>query len=395
MKQETQIALIERLRAHLLAGTTAMAPDEARIPVSSYRSPERFAAEQRALFRRLPIVVAHASEVAAPGTFFTHDALGVPLLIARDREGALRAFLNVCRHRGARLVREARGEGKKAFACGYHAWTYGLDGPLVHLPHAEGFVRADCDRGLVPVGVEERGGFVWAVAAPRASLDVGSFLGPLAGELEGFGLGGHVVHRTSTVRRRFNWKLILDAFLDGAHIRQLHRGSVARFFHDNVNVADAFPPHIRSVVARKGLEDVEDAAREAARFRDLVSLTYFLFPNTVLVFHPDYVSRITVFPEGIDGTVFTHTMLVPPGEDTEERRAHWDKSWGLIHETVFEREDMAASEWIQAGLDSGANDAFTCGRHEYPIALFHAAIDQALDERGPPAEQALGTSTTA
>src|SRR5262249_27057597 len=100
MDRATEIDLIQRLLAHLHAGTTAMDADEARVPVSAYLSPARFAAEEQALFRRLPIVVGHASAVAAPGSFFTHDDLGVPILVARDREGVLRAFLNVCRHRG-------------------------------------------------------------------------------------------------------------------------------------------------------------------------------------------------------------------------------------------------------------------------------------------------------
>jgi len=378
MKRETEIAITERLFAHLDAGTTDMAPGEGRVPVSDYTSPERFAAEQRTLFRRVPIVVGHASEVAAPGSFFTHDALGVPLLVARDGAGAVRAFLNVCRHRGARVVREANGEGKKAFSCGYHAWTYALDGSLLHQPHAEGFPETPrCDRGLVPVPVAERAGLVWAVPAPRATIDLPGFLGPLADELDALALGDHVVHRTATVRRRFNWKLIIDAFLDGSHIRQLHRASVARFFHDHLNVSDPFRPHIRSAVARKGLERARGAPPEVSRFRDVVSLTYFLFPNTVLVLHPDYVSRITIFPEGVDGTAFTHTMLVPAAEATEERRAHWERSWELIHGGVFE-EDMGAAEWIQGGLGSGANETFVCGRHELPILLFHQEIEREI-----------------
>jgi phenylpropionate dioxygenase-like ring-hydroxylating dioxygenase large terminal subunit len=290
-----------------------------------------------------------------------------------------RAFLNVCRHRGARVVREERGAGKKAFACGYHSWTYGLDGALDHVPHARCFAEGvDQGRGLVPVGVEERAGFVWVLPRPRATIDVGSFLGPLAGELDGLSLGELAVHRKATVKRPFNWKLIIDAFLDGSHIQRLHRSSVARFFLDNVNLADPFPPHIRSVVARKALEQARETPREAWRLRELLSLTYFLFPNTVLVFHPDYVSAINVFPEGASHTVFTHTMLVPREDGAIEQRNHWDKSWELIHETVFEREDMAAAAWIQAGLDSGANEVFTCGRHEYPIVLFHEAIERAL-----------------
>jgi phenylpropionate dioxygenase-like ring-hydroxylating dioxygenase large terminal subunit len=376
VRRETELSLIERLLEVRESGTTAMADDESRIPVDSYRSPERFAIEQRALFRRLPIIVAHASEVASPGDFLTHDALGVPLVVARGSDGALRGFLNVCRHRGARLA-DAPCGNKKAFVCGYHGWTYGMDGKLLHIPHAEGFPREQ-DRGLVPVSVEERAGFVWIVPTAGASIDVGSFLGPLADELEGFALARDVAFRTVHVRRRFHWKLIIDAFLDGYHIKRLHRDSVYRFFLDNVNLADAFPPHVRSVVARKGLESAKTTPREEWRFRNVLSLTYFLFPNTVLVFHPDWVSRITVFPLAVDETLFTHTMIVPAETSTDDRRAHWDKTWSLIHENVFEREDMLAAEWIQSGLSSGANESFACGRFEFPIRWFHDEVERAV-----------------
>lgn len=174
MRRDTELELIERLLTMHEHGTTALAPDESTIPVDAYLSPERFEAERRTLFRATPIIVAHASEVAAPGDFLTHDALGVPLVIARASDGKLGAFLNVCRHRGARLATAESGN-KKAFVCGYHGWSYGLDGALLHIPHAEGFPRA-CDRGLVPVPVEERAGFVWVVPsrAPPGSMSASS-----------------------------------------------------------------------------------------------------------------------------------------------------------------------------------------------------------------------------
>src|ERR1700681_4680057 len=96
--RETELSLIERLLAVCESGTTALADDESRIPVEAYRSTERFDAERRSLFRRLPLIVAHASELASPGDFVTHDALGVPLVVARGSDGTLRAFLNVCRY---------------------------------------------------------------------------------------------------------------------------------------------------------------------------------------------------------------------------------------------------------------------------------------------------------
>jgi phenylpropionate dioxygenase-like ring-hydroxylating dioxygenase large terminal subunit len=275
---------------------------------------------------------------------------------------------------GARLATAPSGRGK-AFVCGYHAWSYGLDGALLHIPHAEQFPRA-CDRDLVPLPVAEHGGFVWIVPTPRATIDVPAFLGPLAAELEHFALGREVALRTAHVRRRFHCKLIL-AFLDGYHLKRLYKDSVYRLFLDGVIVTDVFGPQQRSAVARRGLTSLRGPPRESWRFRDALSLTYFLFPNTVLVFHPDWVSRISVFPISIDETLFTHTMLVPADAATE-RAPHWERTWALIHETVFEREDMVAAERIQSGLDSGANERFTLGGFELPIRWFHDAIDRAV-----------------
>ena len=102
----------------------------------------------------------------------------------------------------------------------------------------------------------------------------------------------------------------------------------------------------------------------------------------MLVLHPDWVSRITLFPLAIDETLFTHTMIVPADADTDDRRAHWDKTWRLIHENVFEREDMTAAEWIQSGLSSGANESFACGRFEFPIRWFHDEVERAVARKG-------------
>src|SRR5690606_12981748 len=104
MTPEVQMQLLERLLAHLEAGTTDMAPSDVVVPGADYCSPERFQREQQRLFRRLPLVLAHASEVAKPGDFLTRDDYGVPLLVTRDQHGQLHAFLNTCTHRGARLT---------------------------------------------------------------------------------------------------------------------------------------------------------------------------------------------------------------------------------------------------------------------------------------------------
>jgi len=122
--------------------TTHMLPDVMENPVSKYTDPAQLDAEINTLFRNFPIIIGHTSDVAEAGDFLTHDATGVPILVTRTNEGKLKAFMNVCRHRGARLQDEPCGKAR-TFSCPYHAWTYGLDGALRGMPQPQGFEGVD------------------------------------------------------------------------------------------------------------------------------------------------------------------------------------------------------------------------------------------------------------
>jgi phenylpropionate dioxygenase-like ring-hydroxylating dioxygenase large terminal subunit len=139
MKHETQVDLTRRMLAHIEKRTTDAAPEPSRLDVAAYLDEARHARERDVLFRRLPIVVGHVSRLEEAGDFFTHDLCGVPLLVVRRDDGAIAAYLNVCRHRGTRVEGRASGSAK-AFACPYHGWTYARDGRLAGVPHQRGFL---------------------------------------------------------------------------------------------------------------------------------------------------------------------------------------------------------------------------------------------------------------
>ena len=113
------------------------------LPISLFTDEERFEQEREKAFYKRPIVVGHASMIPAPGDHFTHDDLGKPLLVSRGKDGAIRAFLNVCRHRGMRLVEGPGRKGAPSFVCPYHHWSYGLDGALNYVPLKESFGDTD------------------------------------------------------------------------------------------------------------------------------------------------------------------------------------------------------------------------------------------------------------
>jgi Rieske 2Fe-2S family protein len=382
MKREAEIRIVERLLEVVNSGEPTMAADDFRIPVAHYTSQARFEEERDVLFRRYPLAIGHASEVAKPGDYLTSSAPGVPLVVVRDAEGQLRAFLNVCRHRGTRLVSEPCGHDRKAFVCPYHHWTYDLAGGLIHIPQEKGFPSVDRSRyGLSSVPVESRFGLLWLRPGPEDGgkpMDVAGYLGGFGEDLTDLGLDRHVLHRRVSHRKKTNWKLLMDAFLESYHIRALHRSSIYPFFLDNVAVSDVVAPHIRGAVGRKALLEAKGLPEEQWSFRSMVSMAYFLFPNTILVLHPDYVSQLSFIPEGPDSTHYTHSMLIPAEPRTEKERQHWEKTFDLIENNVFQKEDVATAESIQEGLLSGANEALTFGRFEHTVRIFHGFITEAL-----------------
>jgi Rieske 2Fe-2S family protein len=354
MERRTHERLIERLRGG--AGMTAPAFE---LDTARYTSPDRFQRE-RALFS-LPRIVA-ASSAIAPGAVLPHDEPGTSALLARDAGGTLRAFTNACRHRATRLVDAPC--AAKALVCPYHGWTYDLAGALMHAPHAATFGSACDGRNLLEMPVAERHGLVWLGGDPAAHL------GALDADIAALGLADHVVWKTSAVTRRCNWKLVMEAFLDGYHIRVLHRDSVYRFFLDAMSLAEPVGPHIRAVSARRALRELADVD-----LRLLATPSFLVFPATTFVVHPDFVSILALVPRGADATEWRHTMLVPAVRAAETE--HWDRSWELIESGVFQREDLWVCEQVQRGIEGGAAPLLF-GSLELPIQWFHGAVDRAI-----------------
>ena len=339
---------------------TATDGEVARIPVEHYTSREVRDAEVERLFRPLPLIVGHASELRR-GEVLAHDEYGVPMLLARDGERRFRAFLNVCRHRGMRLVDGVEAKPVASVVCPYHGWTYRLDGALRHRLHAESFDDCSADAvNLVALPAEERHGLLWVVPTPGATIDVAAFLGELDGELPFCGIDGLRLFRTVRAEYPANWKLIVDALTGAARLG----------------------PHVQSLVARRAAEAwlAEGGAipSDFASLCDLATPSHVVFPNVVTIFHPDYLSLITLYPVDAETLSWTHRMLVPADRTTPDWTPHWEKTFALIEQGVFEKEDIACAVAIQRGLKSGANRHLTAGRAEQGVGWFHAEVERAL-----------------
>jgi phenylpropionate dioxygenase-like ring-hydroxylating dioxygenase large terminal subunit len=278
------------------------------IPAERYLEPARCARERGTMFggfhdgawHGAPRMVAAASALS-PRACLPIDVLGASVIVSRDGDGAVHAAINACRHRGTRLV-DAPCEAK-AIVCPYHGWTYDLAGKLKHVPHAETFGRACEHRDLVSVPIDERHGLLWLGG------DAARYLGDVDGDVAALGLERAVTFRTARTVRSCNWKLVVEAFLDGYHLRQLHRDSVYRFFLDGAFAAEQVGAHVRAVVGRRPLREDDGSGRTP--LRELATPSLHLFPGTIFIEHPESVSIMVVEPLAPDRCAWEHHMLVP------------------------------------------------------------------------------------
>jgi phenylpropionate dioxygenase-like ring-hydroxylating dioxygenase large terminal subunit len=350
-----------------------LSDEHGTIPVAHYTDPARIAAERARLFRALPIPIAHVSEVLAPRSVVVRELDGVSIILARSEDGVLHGMLNACRHRGVRLVREPS-SCPKALVCPYHNWTYGLDGALRHVPHACAFEATEtAGRDLVPVRIEERHGIVWASLSPNAP-SVAEHLGELDEEIT---LERDVALRRQVSEQRGNWKFLMEAFLEGYHIRSLHRSTVYPFFVDARSAAERVGPHVRAATARRTAREANEAD---APLRELTTPSYMIFPATTLILHPDWTSLVVVQPLATDRFLWSHTQLVHEDDvpKTDAAIAHFERSFSLIEGSVFSGEDLLMCAEIQNGIETGANESFLFGRLESPALWFHESIRAAL-----------------
>jgi len=382
MDRQGQISLLRRLLQYVDSRTTAMADAPWYNDVPVYSSPAHLAREQEVLFRRYPLLMGFAADWAEPGAFRTDDYAGVPILMARGQDGKLRAFLNVCRHRGAKVASDHG--NARLFVCPYHAWTYDLSGRVRGIPDERCFAGVRHERSsLTSLPLCEKHGLVWVIPTPARAgaetFDIDPYLSGLGPELASYGFASWSFYDKRVVPESMNWKILVDTFHEGYHIGFLHRDSLKEVLHGNVTDFEAFGPNHRLVMPRKKLDRLKSEPEQNWDLMWNTTLIYALFPNTLLVLQGDHVELARIFPrEGrVDRAVMDLALYVPKAPTTEEERIHWEKNMQLVLDVVT-GEDFPTGRTIQIGLTSGAQDQVVYGRNEPAMIHYHRSLRSAL-----------------
>jgi Rieske 2Fe-2S family protein len=359
-------------RGHALPGQVRT------LPQAYYTSEAVFREEADRIFARRWVCVGRAEQIADPGDYFLAEVAGESLIVVRDKQEGLRAFFNVCRHRGTRLCEEISGRLNGAIQCPYHGWTYGLDGRLRGAPHmseTEGFDTADFPLHAAALGAWD--GFLFAnLDPPPPALETA--LAPIDGKFAAWRLAELRAFRRIEYDVRANWKLFFQNFSECYHCPRIHP-ELTRLSHYRSGANDLIEgPILGGYMTIDPPGDSLTLSGQAAGPQPVGPLSeddrrrvyyYSIFPNLFLTLLPDYAMWHMLWPVAPDRTrivcewLFASGAVRPPAAGPEDAIAFWDRT---------NRQDWHVCELAQQGVSSRA---YTPGPYAVQESLL-AAFDR-------------------
>lgn len=294
------------------------------MPGEYYTSPAILAEERDRIFARQWNCVGRSAAIARAGDFIVREVAGESIIVLRDRGGELRAFFNVCRHRGTRICQERSGRFSETIQCPYHAWTYATDGRLIGAPHmqdVEGFDRKNYP--LHAAAVAESGGFLFVNVAREPEPFAVAFA-PMIERFARYNIGAVRVKHSVRYDVAANWKLVFQNYSECLHCPTIHPElSAVLPYQSGANdltegpflggYMEITPPHASATMSGRACGRLVNPSLSADDRRR--AFYYTLMPNMLLSIHPDYVNYYIVTPVAADRTtVESEWMFAPESE---------------------------------------------------------------------------------
>jgi phenylpropionate dioxygenase-like ring-hydroxylating dioxygenase large terminal subunit len=363
----------------LLDGKTTTRADRAvELDAARYVDGERFTHERRRLFLEFPQVVGLSCDLPEPGSWTTQEIAGVPVLLVRSEDGVFRAFINACRHRGARVA-EGRGRGS-GFVCPWHSWTYDDRGRLVGLPDRASFESVRLEhRSLTALPAHERYGLLLVLPTPGRNFHPEDVLRTIGLQIEPFGLAA--AHRVDAreIRIPANWKLVVDTGLEVYHVAFLHNNSLGQHTIGNTQTFETFGLHQRMAIPLTSIHALRDLPeRDWGDPLRHFQLVHHLFPSTQLTIAGDRLVLMRADPGGHPAeTVFHFSSYAWHRPESERDQSAAQRGFEELEHFVSSEHYRVVAQ-AQKSFEAEPGRSVLIGRNEIGIQALHRSYDALL-----------------
>ena len=385
-RRQSHYALRRRTLERMTSKTTDLDAAPMRIDPKVYTDPDYAERERRAIFHGLPIVAGLTRDIPEPGDMMLFDVLGPSVLLTRDKQGKVNAFLNMCPHRGAKVVTECT--RRTRMTCRFHAWTFDLEGKLIGQPGKEGFEGIDkSELGLIRVAVAEKYGLILVrLEQPDEPIDVDAFLGPFASEIAHLELDKATPIRSSQFGCEANWKYAYDTYGESYHFASLHPQTIGQLAYSNIMVYENYGLHARLAFPRA--EFMEYADRDESEWpHTFYGGLYLLFPNISINVNSipgvgQFYGISRVFPgDRVDASTTLLNTYQPAHAGADVDVQAWSDMHEFIQKVVV-TEDYSVSKDGQDNL-KWAPPGYTTvlGRNEIALQHWHRNLNRLMAGR--------------
>ncbi|MCY4656144.1 MAG: aromatic ring-hydroxylating dioxygenase subunit alpha [Gammaproteobacteria bacterium] len=383
MRADERIRVLNTLREGIASGTSHSAEGVMRSPLSDFTSRSLLEQEQSVFFRDTPLLMGLSTDLNNPGDYWADSKTGVPILMVRDDDGKFHAFANMCRHRGAQVVPDGRGN-RNQFSCPFHAWTYNKRGNLIAINKEKKFgCVAKDDHSLVEFPSAEKYGMLWVKPSLGGEIDVDACLSGLEEDMEAWELNSHPYAREQDIHANTNWKLAIDTFGENYHFDVLHSQTLAPSIRGNLQTHDVYGKNYRMVFAYQHFDKVAEKIPQMKDWpmRFMTLTVYFIYPNVILLVDPGGVDVLRIFPEDNQtnkSVTCQRWYLNPQSMMHFMTNSHELEDRFIGFNAVIQNEDYRVAESTQRTADSGLVDHILFGMNEPALHHYHNAHREGL-----------------